>query len=238
MNGKVSLNPSATKLRVAGLARLSTCDWPGELVATVFCQGCVWDCAYCHNPTLRPAQGESSISWPEVFSFVESRRGLLDGVVFSGGEPTLQPALLDAAKAVRSLGFRIGLHTAGMEPERFEALLPWIDWVGFDVKAPFSVYSRITGVEQSGDKALASLRLLLASGIQYEVRTTFHPALLTLADMLELRDQLLALGVTRYVIQRFRSTGTRTGRLSPLPEQQQLDLPSNYGNSFLQFIVR
>jgi pyruvate formate lyase activating enzyme len=163
---------------------------------------------------------------------------LLDGVVFSGGEPTLQPALLDAAKAVRSLGFRIGLHTAGMEPERFEALLPWMDWVGFDVKAPFSVYSRITGVEQSGDKALASLRLLLASGIQYEVRTTFHPALLTLADMLELRDQLLALGVTNYVIQRFRATGTRADRLPHLSEQQQLGLPSNYGDSFIQFIVR
>ena len=125
-----------------------------------------------------------------------------------------------------------------MAPERFAALLPWIDWVGFDVKAPFSVYSRITGVEQSGDKALASLRLLLASGIQYEVRTTFHPALLTLADMLELRDQLLALGVTNYVIQRFRSTGTQAGRLPRLPERQQFGLPSNYGDNFVQFHVR
>jgi pyruvate formate lyase activating enzyme len=163
---------------------------------------------------------------------------LLDGVVFSGGEPTLQPALLDAIQAVRNLGFRIGLHTAGMAPERFAALLPWIDWVGFDVKAPFSVYSRITGVEQSGEKALASLRLLLASGIQYEVRTTFHPALLTLADMLELRDQLLALGVTNYVIQRFRSAGTQAGRLPHLPERQQLGLPCSYGDSFRQFHVR
>ena len=238
MSGKASLNPSATELCVGGLTHLSTCDWPGELVATVFCQGCAWDCAYCHNPGLRQVHAEARLSWPEVFAFLKSRRGLLDGVVFSGGEPTLQPALLDAIKAVRSLGFRIGLHTAGMAPERFESLLPCIDWVGFDVKAPFSVYSRITGVEESGDKALTSLRMLLASGISYEVRTTFHLALLTLPDMLELRDQLLALGVTRYVVQRFRSEGTCASRLPPLPEQQQLDLPSGYGGGFLYFQVR
>jgi pyruvate formate lyase activating enzyme len=238
MSGKASLNPSATELRVGGLAHLSTCDWPGELAATVFCQGCAWDCAYCHNPGLRPAHGETQTPWPEVLAFLESRRGLLDGVVFSGGEPTLQPALLDAIKVVQSLGFRIGLHTAGMAPERFKALLPWIDWVGFDVKAPFSVYSRITGVEQSGDRALASLRLLLASGIPYEVRTTLHPALLSLADMLELHDQLLALDVTNYVVQRFRSAGARADRLPLLPERQQLSLPANYGESFFQFYIR
>jgi len=238
MSGKASLNPNATKLCVAGLTRLSSCDWPGELVATVFCQGCAWDCAYCHNPGLRSTQGKAQLSWPKVLAFLENRRGLLDGIVFSGGEPTLQLALLNAIKIVRSLGFRIGLHTAGMAPKRFETLLPWIDWVGFDVKAPFGVYSRITGVEQSGDKALASLRLLLASKISYEVRTTFHPMLLTMADMLELRDQLLTLGVTRYVIQRFRSTGTRAGRLPLLPEQQKLNLPSNYGDCFRWFCVR
>ena len=238
MNGNASLNHSATELRVGGLARLSTCDWPGELAATIFCQGCAWDCAYCHNPSLRPAQAEARLSWPEVFAFLESRRGLLDGVVFSGGEPTLQPALLDAIKAVQSLGFRIGLHTAGMAPERFRPLLRCIDWVGFDVKAPFSAYSRITGVNDSGAQALASLRLLLESGISYEVRTTFHPALLSVAEMLELRDQLLSFGVTHYAIQRFRAVRTRTSRLPQLPEQQQLGFPPDYGNNFLHFLVR
>lgn len=231
-------NPSATKLRVGGLTRLSTCDWPGELSAVVFCQGCAWDCAYCHNPGLRTMHAETFILWPEILAFLQSRRGLLDAVVFSGGEPTLQPALLDAVHAVRDLGFRVGLHTAGITPERFEALLPWIDWVGFDVKAPFGAYARITGVDGSGDKALASLRLLLTSGIPYEVRTTFHPALLTLADLIELRDQLLSLGVTHDVIQQFRAAGTREGRLLPLPEQQQLNLPSSYGSGFLEFHVR
>jgi pyruvate formate lyase activating enzyme len=236
MSARASLNPTATELRVAGLTRLSSCDWPGELVATVFCQGCGWDCAYCYNPGLRPPQGDARIPWAEIATFLESRRGLLDGVVFSGGEPTLQPALLSAVQAVRRLGFRVGLHTAGMAPERFAALLPFVDWVGFDVKAPFRVYSRITGVGQSGTKALSSLRLLLASGISYEVRTTLHPALLSPADMLELQEELLALGVARYAVQRFRSDGARSGRLPAL--SGELSLPLDYGEAFRDFSIR
>lgn len=238
MSATASVNPTSTELRVGGLARLSTCDWPGELAATVFCQGCVWDCAYCHNPHLRPPQAEQQMPWQDIFAFLQSRRGLLDGVVFSGGEPTLQPALLRAVQDVQSLGFRIGLHTAGMAPERFASLLPWIDWVGFDVKAPFHAYSRITGVEHSGDKALASLRLLLASGVPYEVRTTLHPALLTTEEMRELRDQLLSLGVTHYAVQHFRPAGTSPNRLPPQSHQPQPSLPPGYGNSFHHFYLR
>jgi len=238
MSARASLNPAATELRVAGLTRLSSCDWPGELVATVFCQGCAWDCTYCHNPGLRPAQGAAQIPMKEVLAFLGSRRGLLDGVVFSGGEPTLQPALLGALQAVRSLGFRVGLHTAGMVPERFAALLPWVDWVGFDVKAPFSAYSRITGVERSGVKALQSLRLLLESGVAYEVRTTLHPALLSSDDMLELQQELLDLGVKAYAVQHFRPEGVRSGRLSSLAGQPQRHLSPGYGESFLQFTIR
>ncbi len=230
--------PNSAELRVGGLARLSTCDWPGELVATVFCQGCSWNCGYCHNPNLRPVQGDSQLTWEMVFAFLQSRRGLLDGVVFSGGEPTLQPALLDAVQAARSLGFRIGLHTAGMVPERLATVLPWIDWVGFDVKAPFLAYSIITGAESSGAKAIASLRLLLTSTVPYEVRTTFHPALLTAENMLHLREQLLSLGVAHYAVQRFRATGVCSDRLPPIPEQSQFNLPPSYGDGFHSFSFR
>ena len=242
MSAKVSASPrlpeSRPDLRVGGLARLSTCDWPGELVATVFCQGCAWDCAYCHNASLRPAQVESLLSWDGVLEFLVTRRGLLDAVVFSGGEPTLQPALLDAVKTVRSLGFRIGLHTAGMVPLNFARLLPLVDWVGFDVKAPVNAYARITGVEDSGARAMESLRLLLASGIEYEVRTTLHPALLSLDEMKELRDQLFSHGVTHYAVQRFRAEGTRPNRLPPLAELSQFALPADFGEGFSHFRLR
>ncbi len=176
-------------LRIGGLARLSTSDWPGELVAAIFCQGCPWDCPYCHNPHLLPATGEPAMDWAEVLAFLERRRGLLDGVVFSGGEPTLQPALPAAIQAVRAMGFRIGLHTAGAFPDRLAGLLPLVDWVGLDVKAPFDDYERITGVPGSGEQALASLQHLLESGVAYEVRTTAHPDLLNRNDILRRRPK-------------------------------------------------
>jgi len=230
--------PDVTELRVGGLAPLSTCDWPGELVATVFCQGCAWDCAYCHNSHLRPHDSKDQITWQSVLTFLQSRRGLLDAVVFSGGEPTLQPALLSAVASVRNLGFRVGLHTAGMASDALSQVLPLIDWVGFDVKAPLGEYSRITGVSQSGAKALASLRLLLESGVSYEVRTTLHPALLTVAQLMELRDELLSNGVTNYAVQHFRPTGARLDRLPLVSELSQPDLPADFSHGFLHFQIR
>jgi pyruvate formate lyase activating enzyme len=170
-------------------------------------------------------------------AFLDTRRGLLDGVVFSGGEPTLQHALLEAMQSVRNLGFRIGLHTAGIAAEQFASLLPLVDWMGFDVKAPFSTYSRVTGVERSGDVALASLRMLLASSIAYEVRTTLHPALLSMSDMCLLRDELLSLGVGHYAVQHFRSTGVSTDRLASI-EERQLQLPVDFGEHFQSFQIR
>lgn len=199
-------------IRVGGLERLSTCDWPGELVATIFLQGCPWDCPYCHNPHLIPVDGDGVLDWAEVLGFLASRRGLLDGVVFSGGEPTLQRTLPEAMKAVRALGFRIGLHTAGPYPARFAAVLPLCDWVGFDVKAPFADYARVTGAKGSGDKARESLRLLLASNVAHQVRTTVDPSLLDEAAVVRMGAELAALGVAQHTLQEFRRAGTRAQR--------------------------
>ena len=206
--------PRSAELRVGGLVRLSTCDWPGELVATVFCQGCPWACGYCHNPHLIPPNTEAAIAWPEVMSFLDSRRGLLDGVVFSGGEPTLQAALPEAMRAVRALGFRIGLHSAGPYPERLAAVLPLVDWVGFDVKAAFAGYARITGVAGSGDKARESLRHLLASDVAFEIRTTVHSALLGAPDLADLAADLAAFGISDHKTQPFRAAGCQNPALA------------------------
>lgn len=190
-----------TEIAVGGLARLSTCDWPGQLVATVFCQGCPWRCPYCHNPGLLSAREDGLIPWAEVRTFLKSRRGLLDGVVFSGGEPTGQSALPAAVHEVAGLGFRVGLHTGGAFPGRLAALLPLLDWVGFDVKAPFDDYDRITGVSGSGMRALTSLVRLLDSGVDHQLRTTVRPDLLTGDDMSRLRMELSGLGAANLVIQ-------------------------------------
>lgn len=194
-------------IRVGGFEPMSLCDWPGEIVATIFCQGCPWNCAYCHNPHLLPAKGQPLLDWSEIVTFLETRRGLLDGVVFSGGEPTLQRGLPEAIRTVRAMGFRVGVHSAGPYPTRLAAILPLVDWVGFDVKAPLSDYDRITRTTHSAGKALASLRHLLASGVDYQVRTTVHPALLDEAAMARLRAELDALGVKQHKIQAFRAAG-------------------------------
>lgn len=194
-------------LKVGGLTPLSTTDWPGQLAAVVFCQGCPWRCGYCHNPDLIPARGEHEIPWDDVLAFLHRRRGLLDAVVFSGGEPTAQAGLADAMRAVRALGFRIGLHTGGAYPRRLAEVLPLVDWIGFDAKAPFADYARITGVAASGDPARQSLDLVLAAGVDAEIRTTVHPALLADAEVIALTHDLAARGVTQHVVQAFRSQG-------------------------------
>lgn len=203
----------SASLRVGGVTPLSATDWPGQLAAVVFCQGCPWRCSYCHNPDLIPAQSKSEVAWADVLAFLKRRQGLLDAVVFSGGEPTLQASLPEAMREVRALGYKIGLHTGGMYPRRLAEVLKYCDWVGMDVKAPFADYARITGVKDSGEPVQESLDLLLASNVAYEVRTTVHPALLTDEEVIELAHDLAGYGVKRYVVQAFRSQGCRDEHL-------------------------
>ena len=196
---------------VAGLTPLSSCDWPGRLVATVFLQGCPWRCTYCHNAAILDPRTPGTVPWQDVLDLVARRHGLLDGVVFSGGEPTRQAALVTAAAQVRDAGFGVGLHTSGAYPSRLPALLPLVDWVGFDVKAPAHLYRAITrvgGPSTSADAAFASLRLVLDSGVDVEVRTTVDPTVLTADDVAQLTDVLVGLGVRSHVLQQVRPDGT------------------------------
>jgi pyruvate formate lyase activating enzyme len=194
------------ELAISGLVRHSSCDWPGELVAVLFTQGCPWSCRYCHNPDLIPAR-PGTLRWQEVAGFLHSRRGLLDGVVISGGEPTLQGALPEVLAEIRAMGFRTGLHTGGPYAQRLARVLPLLDWVGFDVKAPFAEYDRITGVPGSGLRARESLRLLQASGVAHELRTTVHPRLLGPADLDRIGADLAEMGLPMPQLQPFRAEG-------------------------------
>ncbi len=178
------------------------------MAAVVYCQGCPWRCGYCHNPHLLPGRAAGGIAWSEVLAFLGRRRGLLDAVVFSGGEPTAQPGLARAMREAKAMGYRIGLHSAGIYPRRFAEVLPLADWVGFDAKAPFdAAYERITGVRASGAAALESARALLASGVACEFRTTWHAGFLSPAELDRLTQTLAEMGVRRYALQEFRASG-------------------------------
>ena len=111
-------------------------------------------------------------------------------------------------REAKALGYRIGLHSAGIYPRRFAEVLPLVDWVGFDAKAPFdAAYERITGVRASGAAALESARALLASGVDCEFRTTWHAGFLSAAELERLTGTLAELGVRRYALQEFRASG-------------------------------
>lgn len=207
---------NASSLEVAGFVPLSTVDRPGELTASVFTQGCPWRCPYCHNPHLQAARMLPEVwterwTWARVMAFLGTRRGLLDGVAFSGGEPTIQPALVEAVHDTRAAGFAAYLHTGGPAPDALDVVLPHLAWVGFDVKAPFDEYERVTMVPGSGTHALKSLRLLVASGVPFEARTTVHSAQLDMPALKKLAEQLADEGVSAWVLQEFRIQGTRPG---------------------------
>jgi len=197
-------------LEVAGFTPLSTTDWPDKLVAVVFVQGCPWRCHYCHNAGLQPRSGAPRGAWAQALEVLRRRQGLLDGVVFSGGEPTLDPALPQAMSAVRALGFQVGLHTAGIYPDRLQAVLPLVDWVGFDLKAAWADYERVTAVPRSGEAVQNSLNRVMTEvrerGIGCEIRTTWHPALHDDRAMGDLGAQLAVRGVREWVWQTCRPT--------------------------------
>lgn len=194
-------------IRIGGMTPLTTIDFPGQLAAVLYLQGCPWRCSYCHNPELLPSRGDQIVAWSAVEEFLQRRRGLLDAVVFSGGEPTAQPALGAAVQQVKAMGFRVGMHTGGMYPTRLKQVLPWLDWVGLDIKAPAIHYDRVTGRPGSATPVYCSLQHLLDSGVAYECRTTWEPGLFPLADLHSLAQQLIDLGVSHWSLQQCRSNG-------------------------------
>lgn len=228
-------------LKVGGITPFTAIDFPGKLAAVVFVQGCPWRCGYCHNPHLQPRPADSPLQWPCIIDLLRRRVGLIDAVVFSGGEPTMDPALADAIAKVRTLGFQIGLHSGGIYPKRLADVLPLLDWIGLDVKAPFDRrYQRITEVAGSGQQAQAAVRAVIASGVAHEVRTTIHPSLLREDDIMTLAQTLAGLGVRDYVLQIFRAQGCRS---EPLNAAQLAGYPSEelvckVGALFPRFTLR
>jgi pyruvate formate lyase activating enzyme len=214
------------QLRVGGVVPFSTNDWPGTIAAVVFAQGCPWRCRYCHNPHLIPTEGPETHAWPGIVAWLEGRRGLLEAVVFSGGEPTAQLALEAALRDTRALGFRTGVHTGGMFPRRMPSLLPLLDWVGLDVKAPTGQYPAVTGVQGSGLGALVTLELVRQAGVAHEIRTTVHPALTPAEALVELAAELAAAGVRDWVLQPFRTAGCADAALNAdTPHGATIDEP-------------
>ena len=191
-------------MRIAGLVKSSLIDYPGMIAAVVFTPGCNLRCSYCHNPELLDADSAASGSTQEeILAWLRTRRGLLDAVVVSGGEPTLQPGLAEFMAKIRALGYLVKLDTNGTQPDVLSSLIgkDVLDYVAMDIKAPAEKYDSICGVRVDPDGLEASIDLLLSGWVDYEFRTTVVPQM-TRADVLAIGRRVK--GARMYVLQQCR----------------------------------
>jgi len=191
---------SADTLKIARWTTVEGDDWPGRTVLTILLQGCPWSCVSCQTPELRDPLVPGTVTWQQVRDVISRSRSGLDGVVFSGGEPTRQDGLADAMEQVRALGLPVGLHTSGSYPQHLAAVLSLADRVVLEIKAPATLYRAVTGVGASAHKAFASLRLALDSGVDLQVRTLADRAVVTPEVLVGLRENLAAMGVKDHVV--------------------------------------
>ncbi len=231
------------RVRVGGFEPLTTVEWEGRLSAVVFLQGCPWRCRYCHNAELAPLTAPGMTPWADVLEELGARRGFLDAVIFSGGEPTMQSELPDALRQVAALGFEVALHTNGFDPRALRQALDTgiVDFVAMDVKAPFEEYELITQVPASGRAARQSVQVVLESGVEHELRTTFHPALLSHDHLRTIARELAELGASTWVVQLFRAEGCPVRWLREsilLPARVEPDLRRELADRFEHFQVR
>ncbi|MBO7238090.1 MAG: anaerobic ribonucleoside-triphosphate reductase activating protein [Elusimicrobiaceae bacterium] len=173
-------------MKIGGLIKFTLIDYPGRVAAVVFTQGCNFRCRYCHNPELvYPHLLQEAMPEEEVMAFLRHRQGTLEGVVVTGGEPTLQPDLLRFLADIKKLGYYVKLDTNGSKPDVVRAAIEQklVDYIAMDLKAPFEKYSLITGVEFEQHALQESMDLIRRSGLAYEFRTTYDKEILNDADI-------------------------------------------------------
>lgn len=191
-------------MNIGGLQKFSLSDYPGTPCAVIFCQGCNFRCPFCHNGELLPLERENCIPKNEIFSFLKKRRKVLQSIVISGGEPTLQGGLVDFISEIKALGYQIKLDTNGSQPEVLAHLLEQglINFIAMDIKAPKKKYQKLAGAIIDLNAVEASIDLIFNSGIPHLFRTTWVKRLLTKHDISDIK-QWLPTGAT-HITQEFR----------------------------------
>ncbi|TFE71078.1 anaerobic ribonucleoside-triphosphate reductase activating protein [Methylacidiphilum caldifontis] len=191
-------------MKIGGIEPFSLIDFPGIPAAVIFTQGCDFRCPYCYVPQLVvPESYGSLLAEDQVLNFLESRKGKIEGVVITGGEPTLQQDLLPFIMLIKKMGFLVKLDTNGSHPEITESLIreQLIDYVAMDFKAPVEKYREITKSLIDKEIIARSIALLIHSNIEYEFRTTVVKEDITFEDFKRMVDQIN--GAKKYVLQKF-----------------------------------
>ena len=214
-------------MNIRGFQKLTLLDFPGRTACTVFTGGCNLRCPFCHNvPLVLDPTGEPPVPEEEIFAFLEKRRGILDGVAVTGGEPLLQADLPDFLRRVRAAGFAVKLDTNGFFPEALSALLSegLADYVAMDLKNTPEKYARTCGLETADLTSVRrSVSLLMASEIGYEFRTTVVRELHTPDDIEEIARRIE--GAPRYFRQVFKDSGILSeGSCTPPPRETLFEM--------------
>jgi pyruvate formate lyase activating enzyme len=194
-------------MKIGHVQKTSFIDYPGKISAIVFTQGCNFRCPYCHNPELvDTSRYGKTLFMGDVHAFLEKRRGKLDAVVISGGEPALQTGLIAFLQKVKHMGYLVKLDTNGSRPNVIHDALRAgvLDYIAMDIKAPWDKYSHVTGSLVNITHIKKSIALIMASGIPYEFRTTIVDSLLHPQDVMGIAKMIQ--GAQLYVLQRFVSS--------------------------------
>ena len=189
---------------IGGVQKTTLIDFPGKIAAIVFTQGCNFRCGYCHNPSLLINKSElNNYTEEDFFSFLQTRTGKLDGVVITGGEPTLQSGLYDFIKKIKQMGFAVKLDTNGTNPDVIEKLLNdnLLDYIAMDIKAPIEKYENIVCTNIKQENILRSIYLIINCKINYEFRTTVIKSQLSFDDFDKIGQMIN--GAKRYYMQKF-----------------------------------
>lgn len=209
-------------MKIGGLEKFSLIDYPGHISAVIFTVGCNFRCPFCYNPMLvlpikmgeeknsslskdkNLENGQTLIEY-DLFHFLKSRLGKLDGVVISGGEPTLQADLLEFIRKIKDIGFDVKLDTNGTNPAMLRPLISegLIDYIAMDLKSDQSGYRRSTGIDFNFAKIKESVKIIQESGLPHEFRTTCVPGFLDEAAI-ENMGQIID-GSDKWFLQRFKS---------------------------------
>ncbi|MDD4343800.1 MAG: anaerobic ribonucleoside-triphosphate reductase activating protein [Eubacteriales bacterium] len=190
---------------IKGFIKNSFVDYPGKVAATVFTGGCNFSCPFCHNGELVKSPGKiKSIETWEIIDFLEKRKGLIDGLVITGGEPTLWPGLRDFIVKIKSMGFSVKLDSNGYEPLVLEKLLQEgiIDYIAMDIKNSPEKYAQTAGLKTLDiSRIIKSIQLIKESGISYEFRTTVMKEFHSKEDLIKIGEWLK--GSEKYVLQNY-----------------------------------
>lgn len=212
---------------LGGLQKLTLIDFPGHIAATIFTVGCNFRCPFCHNPEL-VSSIEVQVSGnleKEFFDFLGDRHGKLEGVCITGGEPTIQPDIVEFVRKIKYMGFKVKLDTNGTRPDVLRKLFSekLLDFVAMDIKSNLENYNKLTNSKTDRERIRLSVDLIRNSGIAYEFRTTVVPGLHTEADISKIGEWLN--GSKKYVLQAFEDKGkVLDPNLVTITKNKKLDL--------------